>query len=134
MKFYNVDIVGKMWLQRLPNEPVWVAADEGRLLYDAGENVAYLANNSDFVEVWTAGNDGAGSGLDADLLDSQEGSYYQNATNLTSGTLLAGRLSGTYDIDIKGDVKSDNGVVCLVNGATPGASTYTGTAEAAKYS
>lgn len=28
--------------------------------------------------IWTAGNDGAGSGLDADLLDGQEGSYYSN--------------------------------------------------------
>jgi hypothetical protein len=27
--------------------------------------------------VWHAGNDGAGSGLDADLLDGQQGSYYQ---------------------------------------------------------
>jgi len=29
--------------------------------------------------VWTSGNDGAGSGLDADLLDGQEGSYYAAA-------------------------------------------------------
>lgn len=28
--------------------------------------------------IWHAGNDGAGSGLDADLLDGQEGSYYTN--------------------------------------------------------
>lgn len=28
--------------------------------------------------VWNAGNDGSGSGLDADLLDGQEGSYYAN--------------------------------------------------------
>ena len=28
--------------------------------------------------VWHAGNDGAGSGLDADLLDGQDGSYYSN--------------------------------------------------------
>ncbi|HEY4546949.1 MAG TPA: hypothetical protein VIG90_11080 [Pedomonas sp.] len=28
--------------------------------------------------VWHAGNDGAGSGLDADLLDGQQGSYYSN--------------------------------------------------------
>ena len=36
--------------------------------------------------------------------------------------------------DLKGDIKSANGVVCLDNGATPGASTFAGTAEAAKYS
>jgi hypothetical protein len=36
--------------------------------------------------------------------------------------------------DITGDVKSANGVACLVSGATPAVSTFAGTAEAAKYS
>src|SRR4051812_1216739 len=36
--------------------------------------------------LWTAGNDGAGSGLDADLLDGQEGAYYLDLSNAT-GTL-----------------------------------------------
>lgn len=54
--------------------------------------------------VWHAGNDGAGSGLDADLLDGQQGSYYANlgANNFTgqqyvntSGTqILAGSGNG----------------------------------------
>tara|TARA_B100001093_G_scaffold454728_1_gene464326 strand:+ start:11920 stop:14700 length:2781 start_codon:yes stop_codon:yes gene_type:complete len=38
--------------------------------------------------VWHENNDGSGSGLDSDLLDGQEGSYYRNAANLT-GTLPA---------------------------------------------
>ena len=46
-------------------------------------------------KVWTAGNDGTGSGLDADLLDGQEGSYYQNASNINAGTLNDARLSYT---------------------------------------
>ena len=45
--------------------------------------------------VWTSGNDGASSGLDADLLDGQEGSYYTNATNLGSGTIPNGRFPAT---------------------------------------
>lgn len=39
------------------------------------------------------GVDGSGSGLDADKLDGQEGSYYQNASNLNAGTVPAARLS-----------------------------------------
>ena len=39
---------------------------------------------------------GAGSGLDADLLDGYHGSFYQDASNLNAGTLLDARLSGTY--------------------------------------
>ena len=45
---------------------------------------------------------GSQSGLDADLLDGQQGSFYQNAFNITSGTLNKLRLSGSYDIDISG--------------------------------
>lgn len=41
--------------------------------------------------VWHAGNDGAGSGLDADLLDGQNGSWYQDLSNAT-GTLATARL------------------------------------------
>jgi len=34
--------------------------------------------------VWTSGNDGSGSGLDADLLDGQQVSYYLDYNNLTN--------------------------------------------------
>ena len=42
--------------------------------------------------LWHSGNDGAASGLDADLLDAQHGSYYTNASNLSSGTVPSARL------------------------------------------
>ena len=44
--------------------------------------------------VWHAGNDGSGSGLDADTLDGQQGSYYTNASNLSSGTIPAAVFGG----------------------------------------
>ena len=60
------------------------------------------SNNTHSYKVWHQNNDGATSGLDADLLDGQEGSYYSNASNISSGTLVAARLAtsgvsaGTY--------------------------------------
>jgi len=48
-------------------------------------------------KIWTAGNDGAGSTLDADLLDGQQGSFYQSASNLNAGTLPNARIAGAYD-------------------------------------
>jgi hypothetical protein len=42
--------------------------------------------------------DGTGSGLDADLLDGQHGTYYQQAsTALTTTTAFTGDVSGTYN-------------------------------------
>jgi len=46
--------------------------------------------------IWNTANDGAGSGMDSDLLDGQHGSYYQNLANST-GTLPNARISGAYD-------------------------------------
>ena len=42
--------------------------------------------------IWHEGNDGASSGLNADLLDNQHGSYYTNASNLSSGTIPSARF------------------------------------------
>jgi hypothetical protein len=59
-------------------------------------NLGLVGNGS--VELKT----GADSGLDADLLDGAQGSFYTNAGNLSSGTLPTDRLSGTYNIGISG--------------------------------
>lgn len=46
-------------------------------------------------KIWTAGNDGSGSGMDADMLDGQHGSYYRDLVNST-GILPNARFSGSY--------------------------------------
>ena len=52
---------------------VWLNGTAG-IIASTGQH--YVGSNV----VWNAGNDGAGSGLDADLLDGQQGSYYAPAT------------------------------------------------------
>jgi hypothetical protein len=48
--------------------------------------------------------DGSGSGLDADTLDGQQGSYYQPAsTALTTTTSFSGDVSGTYNAIVIAD-------------------------------
>jgi hypothetical protein len=39
--------------------------------------------------------DGLGSGLDADLLDGQQGSFYQNANNINAGLIATARLASS---------------------------------------
>lgn len=48
---------------------------------------------------WHSGNDGAGSGLDADLLDGQQGSYYQPALGYTPVNKAGDSMSGALSID-----------------------------------
>ena len=59
---------------------------------DAGDGSIRLKTASNSID----------SGLDADLLDGKQGSFYQNAGSLSAGTLDSDRLSGTYNIDISG--------------------------------
>lgn len=50
--------------------------------------------------------DGSGSNLDADFLDGQHGSYYSNASNMSSGTLPAGRLGSNTTYTVGGLVSN----------------------------
>lgn len=45
-----------------------------------GTGTIRVGTYSSYSTVWHSGNDGVGSGLDADLLDGQHGSYYQPAS------------------------------------------------------
>lgn len=70
----------------------------GIILYNSSGvagNALQIYENGSFTwagnTVWHSGNDGSSSGLDADLLDGQHGSFYQNAGNLT-GTIADARL------------------------------------------
>ena len=60
--------------------------------------------------------DGSGSGLDADTLDGQQGSYYQPAsTALTTSTTFGGDVSGTYNAIVVAD-DSHNHIIGNVDG------------------
>lgn len=118
MRFYKIDTIGKMWLQRL-SLPVWAAADEGRLLYDTVSRDMFLGDNGDFRRLWSEENDGPTSGLSAQYLGGQDGTFYLNASNLNAGIVHADRLSGTYNINITGDITGDiSGDIFADNGTT----------------
>ncbi|MBI3759328.1 MAG: hypothetical protein HY269_06190 [Deltaproteobacteria bacterium] len=56
---------------------------------------------------------GSGSTLDADMLDGQHGAYYQNAGNLTTGTLSDLRLSS--NVDLLGSTQTISGAKTFTN-------------------
>jgi len=53
----------------------------------------------DWVKIWHEGNDGAGSGLDSDTLDGQQGSYYLDYNNFTNKPTIG---NGTMTISAGG--------------------------------
>ena len=55
---------------------------------------------------WQELTPGVGSGIDADLLDGQQGTYYTNASNLNAGTVSSDRLTGSYNISVTGSAGS----------------------------
>ena len=55
--------------------------------------------------IWDSANDGPGSGLDADLLDGQHGSFYLNLANSNGSLDINTRTSGTLSIS-KGGTNS----------------------------
>ena len=74
-------------------------------LIEGSGDLTYNSN-----EVWHAGNDGTGSGLDADTLDGQQGTYYLNTS-----TSFGGDVSGTYNnIQVTDD--SHNHIISNVDG------------------
>jgi len=71
-----------------------------------------LSNNSGNLNwnsntIWHAGNDGSGSGLDADKLDGQEGTYYLDYNNFTNvpNSLLDTTDTFTGALTVDGDIR-----------------------------
>ena len=56
-----------------------------------GDNSQNIINGN---TIWHAGNDGASSGLDADLLDGQHGSYYANTATPSAPSITATSVVG----------------------------------------
>ena len=82
-------------IYRVRENTLGITAGGVKKIEVGNDNTKILGN----LEVsWENVNDGANSNLDADKLDGEEGSFYQNAGNIMTGTLGSDRLSGNYNI------------------------------------
>ena len=68
--------------------------DRGKFYFDksahfSGQIYNYVSGTTS-DPYWRAGNDGSGSGLDADLLDGQQGSYYNHRAYTSTSNYLGG--------------------------------------------
>jgi hypothetical protein len=96
----NSGYIGYYWSSAGSNDNFvtighWGADDLFRVY---GDGRATVGTNT----IWHAGNDGSGSGLDSDLLDGQQGSYYaqaslsNNKTYTSTGNAVGSYLGGHY--------------------------------------
>jgi len=83
------------------------ATSGGISVNGSGVNDVYIVNN----KVWNAGNDGSGSGLDADLLDGVQGSSYlrSDTADTASGDITFSGGAGAITINNSGDIRSGSG-------------------------
>jgi len=73
-----------------------VNEESGEILkIKSGSNGLTFTDGGSEKTVWHSGNDGASSGLDADVLDGQQGSYYLDYNNLTNVPSVSSFPSGT---------------------------------------
>ena len=106
------------------DDHTFISASSGSNVYlrnggnDATNQLIVGAGNDGLTwrgnKIFHAGNDGSGSGLDADTLDGQEGSYYTNAANLT-GTLPA--IDGSNLTGITQTTINNNGSDRIITGS-----------------
>jgi len=76
---------------------------DDRFVNTSGDNMTGDLKINGYKVLHT-GDYGHGNGINADLLDGQHGSFYQNASNLSAGIVPPDRLKGqTYEIDILGN-------------------------------
>lgn len=79
--------------------------------------VSNIDGQSNEYQIWHAGNDGAGSGLDADKLDGQEGSYYATASWAQNrdgyGTCSTNATTAAKTVSISNFVLTKNSIVSV---------------------
>ena len=104
-------------------------ADLDQLQTEVGTKLAAASYSASDVLAKLKTVDGTNSGLDADLLDGQEGSYYRNASNINGGTLAKERLPASINASTSGNAATaskvsgtapDGGTADLVSGAMAG--------------
>jgi uncharacterized protein (DUF736 family) len=91
--------------------------DSHELAFDGGGGIYHRHGSTTtwnaWAKLWSSGNDGTGSTLDADLLDGEHGSFYaadSTVVKLTGDQTIAGNKTFSNNVTITGDL--------LINGAT----------------
>jgi hypothetical protein len=111
-------------------------SSEGNRFTLAGNTSVVIPGSGSVQLVWStetkdwrvlggAGGSSTGDANNALFLNGQPGSYYTNASNISTGTLAAARLSGTYAINVSGTAYGKAEAALNVNNAVSATSALT---------
>lgn len=111
----------------------FLIADETKL--DGIETEATADQNASEILTLIKTVDGSGSGLDSDLLDAKDSSFYRNATNINSGTISDLYLPPSISSDITGNANTATALetgrtIALTGEVTGVTATFNGSANA----
>lgn len=70
-----------------------VSKSKGMVVYQLDDGLMYQSDGTNWNRMWSAANDGASSGLDADLLDGNSSAFYLPASSYTAADVLAKMLT-----------------------------------------
>ena len=86
---------------------------------DSANDWRIEAGNGSIQKLWHQGNDGSGSGLDADLLDGQQASAFARLSGASySGTVSAPNFASTSDARLKSKIAQIGSALELVQSLT----------------
>jgi hypothetical protein len=117
MRFYKIDCRGELLVQRAPSSTL-IGNTTGRFLWDTDQvpDCLVINDGTGYRKIWDEGNDGAGSGLDADLLDGNQSGNSSGQIPISNGTICtnlnADLLDGYHAGNASGQIPISNGVVC----------------------
>ena len=53
MRFHEIDMRGKLWLQKVTGVPSWTSADDGRFIYETVTKTVYFGTDTKWVPVYS---------------------------------------------------------------------------------
>ena len=101
MKFHEVDMEGRFWVQRVTSNPAWHESYAGRLIYNTSDGKFYKSGSAAWEEMPTGDADNF---LKSNAADTHSGTITPNADNtinLGSGAL---RYATIYAVNFEGIV------------------------------
>jgi hypothetical protein len=95
MKYHEIDMVGKFFVEEVSSNPAWVAADERRFIYNSTDKTLYYGGDASWLEV-AAGAVGGSGDLSNYALIASDNAWSAHQTPVGGSTYNLGSVGATW--------------------------------------